>query len=96
MVHVVIETGDVYIDKPFHPGPLVLDITQRRVGRSIWAESMGRIGKDGLIEPFQYQSHHFLDQFIVTCRRTQRTLASITLGDVGSPDGSGAVPILFE
>src|SRR3954464_830483 len=89
--------GDVTLDEPHRPVPLVIDLPQCCVTTPARAETMGAIGELGLVVRLQHQADHFLHQLVRPRRQPQRTLLpGPLLVDVGPSHRGPPVPLLAE
>ncbi len=78
--------GDIALDEPHRPTPLTLDLVQRGMTPTTWAEPVGAIGELRLVIRLQQRTDHFLQQFVRPRRQTQRALLRrVFLVDVSPP-----------
>ncbi len=97
--HVVIEApetvGDVPLDEPGRPGPVVGHLGQRRVAPPAGTEPVGTRGEPRLVVGLQQQANHFTDELVRPRRQAQRPqLRPLLLGDVDAPRGQEPVALV--
>src|SRR5262249_56113462 len=89
--------GDVALDEPHRPVPLVIDLLQGGMAPAAWAEPVGTVGELRLVIRLQNQAQDFLQQLVRPRRQTQRALLRRSLLlDEGAPHRSPPVALLAE
>ena len=89
--------GDVALDEPHRPAPLVIDLLQGGVRPATWAEPVGAAGELRLVVRLQNEADHFLQQLVRPRRQPQRTLFRCSLlVDVGASHRGPPVLLLAE
>src|SRR5947208_7262172 len=75
--------SNIHVHKPFDCLPLPIDLLQCGMWRSPWSKTMRMVIKNGVVNPFQDDSHHLLNQFIIPRRDAEWAFLAILLRDVG-------------
>ncbi len=89
--------GDVALDEPHRPVPLVIDLLQGGVTAAARAEPVGAVGELRLVVRLQDQAQYLLQQLVRPGRQPQRSLFHrILLLDVSAPYRGPSVTLLPE
>ena len=88
--------SNVHIYEPFDRCPLAIYLLQRGVWRSSWSKTVRMVIKDGFVNPFQDDSHHLLDQFIIPRGDTEWALLAIFLRNIGPANRLKTIGSAFE
>ena len=98
MVVEAVETGfDVTFHEPHRTLKVDVNVFQCRVTAPSGSESVGVLGKVGLVNAFEYHSDNLLYQLVLCGLYPQRAFfVAVFLGDVGAPCRIRLVAVVFE
>src|SRR5690348_2246887 len=89
--------GDVALDEPHRPVPLVIDLLQGGMAPAAWAETVRTVRELRLVVRLQQQADHLLQQLVRPRRQPQRTLLRRSLLlDIGASHRGPPVTLLTE